>query len=392
MNDLDMDFLVGSDDDDQSGRRSRASSGRRGRRRKRRRNRGGFLAPMLAIIVLLGGIGAAGFYGYNWVRDALTPDDYTGQGSGEVVVEIKDGQSATEIAQTLEEKGVVKSARAFTDAVAQAGKSSSLQPGEYTMRKQMAAAEAVKLLDPKKRLLERVTLKEGLRLNDTLKRLAEATGKPLREFQQAAKKTRDLELPSYAGGKLEGYAFPATYDITPKMTATDILTLMVDRFKQTAGKDNLQARAKQLGRTPHEIMTIASIVQAESGTVDDMGKVARVIYNRLDGKPALDGATPRLLQMDSTVMYALNKYGIAATSKDLESTSPYNTYRFEGLPPGPIANPGDHAIQAALNPTKGNWIWFVTTDPKRGITKFTASESEFFRLKAEFERNRAAGG
>ncbi|MFF5113995.1 endolytic transglycosylase MltG [Streptosporangium sp. NPDC000509] len=389
MNDLDMDFLVGSDDEGRSRRGSNASSGRdsgrRGRRRKRRRNRGGFLAPMLAIIVLIGGVGAAGFYGYTWVRDVMTPDDYAGQGAGEVVVEIKDGDSASDIAQTLEEQGVVKSVKAFVNAVAAAGKTSSLQPGEYTMRKQMAAAEAVKLLDPDKRLRERVTLKEGLRVSDTLEQLAKQTGKPLREFQQAARNTRELGLPSYSRGKLEGYAFPATYEITPKMTASEILTKMVDRFNQTADKDDLRGKAKALGHTPHEIMTIASIVQAESGTKEDMGKVARVIYNRLDGNP------PRKLEMDSTVMYALNKYNIEASHKDLESESPYNTYKHLGLPPGPIANPGDEAIQAALNPTKGDWVWFVTTCPAKRVTKFASAESDFFVLKAEYERNKVNG-
>ncbi|GAA4183606.1 endolytic transglycosylase MltG [Streptosporangium oxazolinicum] len=383
-----MDFLVGSDDEGRSRRGSNTSSGRdsggrRGRRRKRRRNRGGFLAPMLAIIVLLGGIGAAGFYGYTWVRDVMTPDDYTGQGSGEVVVEIKDGQNASDVAQTLQDQDVVKSVKAFVNAIAEAGKSSSLQPGEYTMRKQMAAAEAVKLLDPDKRLLERVTLKEGLRLVDTLKQLSEKTGKPLREFQQAARNVRELGLPPYAKSRLEGYAFPATYEITPKMSASEILTRMVDRFNQTADKDDLQGKAKALGHTPHEIMTIASIVQAESGTKEDMGKVARVVYNRLD--------LPMHLRMDSTVMYGLNKYGIESSSKDLESTSRYNTYKFEGLPPGPIANPGDDAIQAALNPTKGDWLYFVTTCPAKGITKFVKLESEFNVIKAEYESNKVNG-
>lgn len=338
---------------------------------------------MLAVIVLIGGLGAGGYYGYTWLREVTTPQDYAGEGSGEVVIEIKDGQTASDVAQTLEKQDVVKSARTFTGAVADAGKSSSLQPGEYRMRKQMSAASAVKLLDPSLRLLERVTLKEGLRLSDTLATLAKETGKPLKEFQQAAKNVKALGLPGYAKGRLEGYAFPATYDITPKMTPADILTAMVDRFNQTADKDGLVSAAKNLGHTPHEIMTIASIVQAESGKVEDMPKVARVIYNRLDGN--------RKLEMDSTVMYGLNKYGISATNADLQSKSPYNTYARLGLPPGPIANPGDHAIQAALDPAKGDWVWFVTTDPKRGITKFASTEAEFFQLKSEFEKNRAGG-
>jgi UPF0755 protein len=242
------------------------------------------------------------------------------------------------------------------------------------------------LPDPGERLRERVTIKEGLRLSDTLVKLSKETGKPLREFQQIARSGKGLGLPSYAKGKLEGYAFPATYEITPKMGPADILTAMVDRFNQTAEKDDLQGKAKALGHTSHEIMTIASIVQAESGSKQDMGKVARVIYNRLDGPPV------RKLEMDSTLMYALNKYGVEASNADLQSTSPYNTYMHPGLPPGPITNPGDDAIQAALNPTKGDWVWFVTTDTKRGITKFATTESEFLQLKAEYERNKAAGG
>ncbi|GAA3148717.1 endolytic transglycosylase MltG [Planomonospora alba] len=382
-----MDFLVGAEDDDgRSRRRSRASSGRggkRGRRRKRRRNKGGFLAPMLAVLILVGGIGAGGYYGYTWLSDVMTPDDYTGQGTGEVTVEIEAGQTAGDVAQTLVEQDVVKSAKAFTNAIAAAGKSSSLQPGVYLLRKQMSAAAAVELLDPGKQLLDRVTLKEGLRLSDTLTTLAKATGKPLKEFQQAARNARALGLPSYARSRLEGYAFPATYDITPNMSAADILTAMVDRFNETAEKEKLVAGAKELGRTPHEIITIASIVQAESGKADDMGKIARVIYNRLE-----EG---RKLEMDSTVFYGLNKYGIAATNADLESTSPYNTYRRTGLPPGPIGNPGDHAIQAALNPPEGDWRWFVATDPERGITEFASTEAEFFRLKAKFEKSRTGG-
>ncbi|MFB9705826.1 endolytic transglycosylase MltG [Streptosporangium nondiastaticum] len=381
MNDLDMDFLVGADDD--PSRRPRRTG--RGRRRRRRRNRGGFLAPMLAVIILVGGLGAGGYYGYLWVRDAMTVEDYKGPGSGEVVVEIKEGESASQIAQTLREKDVVKSSEAFTDAITDAGKSSSLQPGEYRMRKRMAAAEAVKLLDPTKRLHERVIIKEGLRLTAVLEELAKQTGKPLKEFQQAAKNVKALDLPSYAKGKPEGYIFPATYEVTPKMTASDILAAMADRFKETAEKENLVREAKALGYTPHQIVTIASIVQAEAGNLDDMAKMSRVIYNRLHSSP------PMNLGMDSTVMYALNKYGIEASHAETETASPYNTYKHPGLPPGPISNPGDDAIQAALNPAKGDWKFFVTVDPKRRITKFATNETDFFKLKAEYERNKAGG-
>lgn len=380
MNDLDdMDFLLGSEDDDGRGRR-RTRGGGRGRRRRRRRSRGRFLAPLLAFIILAGILGGGGYYAYHWISDAVVADDYTGKGSGEVVIEIKDGQSASEVAQELERQGVVASARAFTDAIGEAGKSASLQPGSYKLRKQMAAAEAVKLLDPQHRLLAKVTLTEGLRLSDTYKMLAEKTGRSVKEFEAAAKR-EDLGLPEYARGKLEGYAFPATYEFQPNDTPGEMLARMVERYHQAAEDLDLEESARKLGYTPHQIIVIASIIQAEAGRHEDMPKIARVIYNRLNHEPEMK------LAMDSTVMYAWGRYRTAATHAELEIKSPYNTYKHLGLPPGPIANPGEHAIEAALNPAKGPWLFFVATDPKSNVTKFATTEAERQALLAEYRRN-----
>ncbi|KAB8193250.1 endolytic transglycosylase MltG [Nonomuraea phyllanthi] len=382
MNDLDLNTLLGAEDDEgRARRRSRGSGKRGGRRRRRRRNRGGFIAPLLAFVVLAGIIGGGGYYGYLWLSDALVPDDFTGQGAGEVIVEIKDGQSASDVAQELERLGVVASARAFTNAIANAGRSASLQPGSYKLRKHMSAASAAALLVPDNKLLAKVTIKEGLRLSDTLATLAKETGKPLKEFTAAAKNIDEFDLPRYADDKLEGYVFPATYEFQPKTTPTEMLAAMVKRFNQTADEMDLAGGAKALGHTPHEIMIIASIVQAEAGRQEDMPKIARVIYNRLERKPQM------MLKMDSTVMYALKKYGTAATFAETKTKSPYNTYIHMGLPPGPITNPGDHAIEAALNPAKGDWLWFVATDPKSNVTRFASTEAEFKELLAEYRRN-----
>lgn len=339
------------------------------------------MAPLLAFIVLAGILGGGGYYGYLWLSDALVPDDFSGRGTGEVVLEIKDGQSASDVAVELERLGVVASARAFTNAVASANKSAALQPGEYKMRKKMSAASAVALLTPENRLLATATVPEGKRLSDALAILAKETGKPLKEFQAAAKNTKDLDLPSYAKGKLEGYAFPATYEYGPKTTPKEILAAMVKRFSQTAEQIDLEGGAKELGHTPHEIMIIASIVQAEAGRQQDMSKIARVIYNRLESNPEMK------LAMDSTVMYALNKYGTAATFAETKVKHPYNTYMNLGLPPGPIVNPGDHAIEAALNPAKGTWLYFVATDPKSDVTSFATTEAERQALLAKYKAN-----
>ncbi|MEV4164839.1 endolytic transglycosylase MltG [Nonomuraea dietziae] len=383
MNDLDMDFLLGAEDDEgrTRGRSRDSAKSPRGRRRRRRRNRGGFLAPLLAMIVLVGIIGGGGYYGYLWLSDALVPDDFKGPGTGQVVIEVKDGQSASDVAKTLQAQGVVASERAFTNAIASAGKSSALQPGQYTLKKGMSAATAVDLLVSGKKLQNTVLIKEGERLSSVIAILAKQTKKPAEEFFEAAKDKEAIGLPRYARG-LEGYAFPATYQFEPNASATQILTQMVDRYTQAAGKTNLEEAARQLGHTPAEIMTIASIVQAEAGTREDMPKIAEVIYNRLALKP------PMNLQMDSTVMYGLKKYAIEASNADLRSTSKYNTYMHQGLPPGPIGNPGEHAIEAALNPSDSGYLYFVTTDPKNKVTKFTAREDEFWKLKAEYERNK----
>jgi UPF0755 protein len=380
MNDLDLNTLLGAEDDEGSSRRRSRNSGRRGsRRRRRRRNRGRFIAPLLAFVVLAGIIGGGGYYGYMWLNDALVPDDFTGQGTGEVVVEIKPGQSASEVAQELERQGVVASARAFTNAISNANMSASLQPGEYKLRKKMSAASAAAMLVPANRLLAKVTLEEGLRLSQTLVKLAEETGKPIKEFQAAAKDAEDLDLPSYAKGNLEGYAFPATYEFQPKTTPKEMLAAMVKRFNQTAETVDLESGAKALGFKPQEIIVIASIVQAEAGRTQDMAKIARVIYNRL--------ALPMKLQMDSTTMYALGKFRTKATFAETETKHPYNTYYVDGLPPGAITNPGDHAIEAALNPAKGSWLYFVATDPKSNVTEFATTEAEFRQLEAKLRAN-----
>ncbi|MDR8412215.1 endolytic transglycosylase MltG [Nonomuraea sp. 3-1Str] len=383
MSELDMDFLLGAEDDDEGRdrRRSRGSGGRGNRRRRRRRSRGRFIAPLLAFIILAGIIGGGGYFGYQWISGALVPDDYTGQGQGNVVIEIKEGQSASDVAVELERQGVVASARAFTNAAASANMSSKLQPGSYTMRKRMSAANAVKLLDSGNRLLVRVTVKEGLRLSDTLTQLAQKTGKPQKEFLAAARDARALDLPKYAKGKPEGYLFPATYEFQPKDTPADILGKMVERFGEAADKAGLEESARSLGHTPGEIVTIASIIQAEAGRYEDMPKIARVIYNRLDRQP------PMNLKMDSTVMYGLNKYRTAATLAETRINTKYNTYMHAGLPPGPIGNPGDHAIEAALNPAKGDWLYFVATDPKSNITKFATTDAEFQALLNEYRKN-----
>ncbi|RJL33963.1 endolytic transglycosylase MltG [Bailinhaonella thermotolerans] len=361
--------------------RGGGNGGRNGRRGRRRRRKRGGIAPFIAIVVLLAILGGAGYGGYKFLTTYVVPPDYEGAGTGEVAFTIKPKENATQIGQNLVKQDVVASVRAFTRAVDQASMGSALQPGEYKLRKRMAAAEAVKALDPKLRQRIMVTIPEGKRLAQVVKILAEQTGKPEEEFKRAAQSRAGLGLPSYAR-RLEGYAFPDTYEIEPKETPKDILRDMVKRFDQAAENLDLVEGAKRVKLKPEQVVVVASIVQAEAGRKEDMGKIARVIYNRLART-----TPPQKLEMDSTVMYATGKYGIRASHSDTQVDSPYNTYKYKGLPPGAITNPGEDALKAALNPAAGNWLYFVTTDPQRGITKFTHDWNQHQRNIQELNRN-----
>jgi UPF0755 protein len=231
------------------------------------------------------------------------------------------------------------------------------------MRQQMSGQAALDLmLDPASRQMSKVTIPEGLTVAQTLQRLADDGGMPLDQLQAAAADPAALGLPPYANGLLEGFLFPATYDVEPGDTAVSVLSEMVAGTVRVL--DGLQVPVDQR----LALVTEASIVQAEAGNVEDMGKVARVLDNRLaDGMP---------LQLDTTVNYANGKSGITTTVEDRQNPSPYNTYVHPGLPPGAIGNPGEEALRAVLNPTPGEWRFFVVVDPDTGDTRFAVTAQE----------------
>ncbi|MGF0173403.1 endolytic transglycosylase MltG [Streptomyces sp. Marseille-Q5077] len=187
----------------------------------------------------------------------------------------------------------------------------------------------------------------------------------------------DLKLPNDADGNPEGYLFPATYPLErdgKKATPDSLLSAMVDTANKRFGGAPIAAGAQRNSMNVYQTVTIASIIQAEAATKLDMGKVARVVYNRLErGMP---------LQMDSTINYALKRSTVTTTEADTRIESPYNSYQRMGLPPTPIANPGEEAMRAAINPAAGDWLYFVTVKP--GDTRFSADYSEHQRNVAEF--------
>ncbi|WP_223166485.1 endolytic transglycosylase MltG [Nonomuraea sp. SYSU D8015] len=343
--------------------------------RRRAVRKAGLVAGGLIVSLVALGAGAIAV-----LKPHLSPDDYEGTGSGAVTVRIVPGSTAEAIGSVLAEAGVVASTESFVRATEDRAVADRLRPGHYRLRKGMAASAALDLLlSPASRVVRRVTIPEGMRVSEVLTRLAKQAGLPLKELQNVDKAL--VGLPKYAPG-LEGFLFPATYEIEPGDTAVDVLAAMVERFGVAARKVRLEERAARVHLTPLEAVTVASLIQAEGGTDDDYPKIARVIYNRL--------ARGTKLEIDSTVLYAQNRRTLRVTENDTKVDHPYNTYRHKGLPPGPIANPGEKALIAALHPAKGDWHWFVTTDPAHRITKFTNKESEFVRYREELNKNLGA--
>jgi UPF0755 protein len=334
------------------------------------------LLGVLLIVTLVAGI----VYGGRQVLGKFGDvPDYAGEGAGTVTVQVKRGDTATDIAATLTQLGVVKSERAFRDAAKDDPRSPGIQPGYYRLHKQMSGQSALALLlDPASRVQSKFTVPEGLSAVETLKIISTKTSTPLAQLQAAAKNTTALGLPGYAAGRLEGFLFPATYEFDPGTSAVQILRTLVATYRQRVDDTGLSARSGVLGVTPYQMLTIASLLEEEAIT-PDFGKVARVIYNRKQ--------LGQRLELDSTVNYALHRSRVRVSAQDLQVNSPYNTYRRAGLPPTPISNPGVVAIQAALHPVAGPWLYFVKAD-KSGRSYFTAGYQDFLDAKA---RAQAAG-
>lgn len=357
----------------------------RASRRKRNKRFALVLAVLLVALVAVSGwlIGVPVYHYFN-------PADYHGDGTGSVTVVVHSDESAADIADTLLQEHVVASVKAFTNAASDNPDSQSLQPGTYVLHRHMSAAAALQLmLDPKSRINSDITVFEGATVVDVEKRLtappcAPGSTTPRSEcglgldkdaVVKALGNVRALGVPTdyTPGGKTppsaEGFLYPATYPFDNKTPATAALGQMVAKFTDVVRSANFTARAKALGLTPYQELIIASIAQAEAKFPEDMPKVARVILNRL--------AANRNLQVDATSAYAAKLAGLDP-SKTIyaETKGPYNTYTHAGLPPTPIGNPGEAALQAAAHPAKGNWMYYVNIDAQ-GHLGFFASDAAF---------------
>ena len=233
------------------------------------------------------------------------------------------------------------------------------------------------LLDPTSRILGRVTIPEGYTVPQTLQALSEGTEIALPDYEAAAANLPALGLPPYAEGRLEGFLFPATYEVEPGMTAADVLAMMVARFTQAAESVGLEERSAELGITPYEAVTVGSLIERESRLDDELPKVSRVVYNRLDqGIP---------LGIDAAILFGLGRTSGGLTASDLAKDTPYENRRQTGLPPTPIASPGEAALTAALTPADGDWLYYVLAN-RDGSHLFTSDYDEFLQQKEKSQR------
>ncbi len=351
--------------------RGRRGSGRAGAVR---------VAAVLFVLLLTVGLAVGGTLVFRTLTGAA-PEDYSGEGTGEALVQIRPGDTAGDVAETLVAQDVVKSRRAFFEVAAKDPRALTLQPGYYRVKVQMSSTAALALLlDPEARITGRVTVPEGLTVEQTLQTLAEGTEIPLEQYTAAAANPAALGLPGYAQNRLEGFLFPATYDVEPDSTAVEVLSQLVDRFEQAAQNTGLVSGAERLGLTPYQVVIVASLIEREVKFDDEYPKVARVVYNRLDK------GTP--LGIDAAILFGVGKTaGGELTRSDLARDTPYENRRKSGLPPTPIASPGEATLRGALAPVDGD-IFFYVLATKEGRTFFTPSEDAFLRQR---DKSRAEG-
>ncbi|MET9699153.1 endolytic transglycosylase MltG [Streptomyces sp. NPDC006529] len=379
----------GGEDEPPTGRRGRG----KGKDDKNKGSRRAGSACLIAALVIVGAVGGVGYYGFSYIKAKLgMAEDYSGEGTTAVDVEIPKGATLGQMGAILEKAGVVASAQAFVNAAQQNPKGSGIQPGLYPLRKQMSAKSVVDIMsDPSK--LNVIIVAEGLRNVKVYETIDKKLGLQEGTTQELAKReVKTLGLPAWAeDGKglkdpLEGFLYPARYDVTTGITPQDLLKKMVKNATDKYAALGIEGKAKDLGlKNPLEVVTVASLVQAEGNKHEDYRKMAAVIYNRL--KPS-NTVTNQKLEFDSTINYIKGTSNINVSREETRSIDdPYNTYKNRGLPPGAISNPGADALNAVLNPDKDGWMFFVSVDGNK--TTFTKTLAEHNKLVEEFNTRQA---
>ncbi|HRL79132.1 MAG TPA: endolytic transglycosylase MltG [Propioniciclava sp.] len=344
----------------------------------------GWVAVVLALVIVFGGIWFVGGKAWDAWMSFRTKDDYIGAGVDPIQVEIPRGATMTAVGKLLEEKDVVKSADSFRRyAQSRPDESSRVQAGRYNMKTQMSVIAAFDaLLDSNNLVRNTMQLREGQRTSEQLAAMAAATKLPVEEFQAIAKSPGNLGLPTWANGNVDGFLFPDTYELGSTPTAEGTMKMTVDNFNNVLERNDWVTQATNSpAKDPHSALVMASLVEREATTTEDRQKVARVFYNRL--------AKGQALQSDATVAYANNITGrVTTTPEERKLDSPYNTYLDKNagkLPPTPISSPSEDAMQAAVAPADGNWLFFVVVNLDTGETVFSDTYDQHLKAVAQFQ-------
>ncbi|MFF3860820.1 endolytic transglycosylase MltG [Streptomyces sp. NPDC002209] len=386
-------ILPGGGDDDDSDEPN--AGGRRGRSKGKPKRRNG-AACLIAAVVIVAVIGGGGYYGYDYIKSKFsTGEDYAGEGEGSVAIDIPKGTGVGEMGRILKAHGVVKSADAFVAAAKANPKGGAIQAGSYVMKEHMSGKAAVDLMvnGAGVNALDVIPGWKNIQvykaIDDKLK-LKEGTTKDI-----ASKEAKNLGLPEWANNNkdikdpLEGFLYPARYDLSKDASPQSLLKQMVAKSNEAYASADLQGQAAKLGlANPLQLVTVASLVQAEGKYQHDFDKISRVVYNRL--KPG-NTETYGLLDFDSTVNYIKGQstLDVGAVNDLRKLDDPYNTYKIKGLPAGPIGNPGPDALKSAINPAAGPWYYFVSVNENETLFAVTNAEHNQNRQRYEEERKKA---
>jgi UPF0755 protein len=340
-------------------------------RLERRRNRRRRLRGIIVFLLLASVVGAVTLQAYRLTAHR-PPKVRPGV---PVTFTVLPGEGSRAIGAALERAGVVDSAGRFRTVAEERGLDAALKPGTYRLQTAMGVDAVIDILVRGPNLGPQFTIPEGFTVAQIVDRIVATRRFPRAEVVKALS-SPELQVPFRPKGVkiLEGLLFPQTYAINKDDTVVTVLQRMLDQLQQVTTAYDLRAAPMHL--SPYQVLIVASMIEREAKVSADRPKIARVIYNRL--------AKRQRLQVDATVQYALGTSRRLST-KDLAVNSPYNTYLHAGLPPTPIASPGEDSIRAALQPAAGPWLFYVLVS-KDGRHAFTASAEEFARLKDEARR------
>ncbi|MDH3976484.1 MAG: endolytic transglycosylase MltG [Deltaproteobacteria bacterium] len=300
---------------------------------------------VLVVLALLSALGG-GFYIYNYGKN---PPGKIKEG---VVMEIEPGSSFTSISKKLEKKGILENERMFYLYAKIRGLQSKAKAGEYLIEPAMSTDEILDRLVRGSVITHRITIPEGYNIYQVADMLEEKKITKKKDFIKKAKDKNFMASLNVKGVSLEGYLYPETYFFFKGMKTEEIMRQMVNRF-HTVFTDDLKKKSKAMGFTMEEVVTLASIIEKETGNPDERPLISAAFHNRLKKKMRL--------QSDPTTIYGIiETFDGNLRRKDLLQKTPYNTYKISGLPLGPIANPGIESIKAALNPADVDYIFFVS--------------------------------